>query len=302
MNGSQEHLHRISRAFLFIEAHIRESITLSEVAQSAFYAPFHFHRVFREVTGESLNAYVNRRRLEHCASQLLNHPDLPVIEVSEAFGYSQLSAFGRSFKKHFGLSPTAFRKQAPSKFSKIRIVEGKNGTPVTAFEPYFRSITNILNFLKMNATIQVKEVPSKHVSYVTHVGLMNQTEGYNKIIQWARPKGFMDLPGLTMTGIYLDSAKVTAPEKIRVNIGIVLPEPVPEEKGIHYLHLNPGKCAVGSFELSMSEFEKAWVSMFVWVNEQGYQVRNLPPFELYYNDYREHPENKSIVDICVPIQ
>ena len=301
-HSAEEHLHRISKAFLFIEAHIREPLSLQQVAQAAHYAPFHFHRVFKEVTGEPLNAYVNRRRLEYCAAQLLNKPNLPVIEISQTHGYSQLSAFGRAFKKYFGMSPSAFRKEAPSKFSKIRILEGKNGTPVTQFEPYFRSIDNIIKFLKMNATIKIKEMPSKHVAYITHVGLLTQSEGYQKIMKWARPKGFMDLPDLVMTSMYLDSAKVTAPEKVRVNIGIVLPDAIAEEKGIHYMHLHAGKCAVGSFVLSLPDFEKAWVSMFVWVNEQGYQVRDLPPFELYYNDYREHPEKKCIVDICIPIQ
>lgn len=200
------------------------------------------------------------------------------------------------------MSPSSFRTEAPSKFSKIRIVESKNGIPVTHFEPYFRSIDNILNFIAMNATFEIKEVPNKHVAYLTHVGLMTQTQGYEKIMRWARPKGYMDLPDLVMTSMYLDSAKVTAPEKVRVNIGIVLPEPVKEESGIHYMELNPGRCVVGSFTLGFSEFEKAWVSIFVWINEQGYKVRDMPPFEFYYNDFRTHPEQKSIVDICVPIE
>ncbi|GAB5401591.1 MAG: AraC family transcriptional regulator [Aureisphaera sp.] len=298
----EEQWHRISKAFLFIEDHIGEPLHLNQVAKAAYYTPFHFHRVFRAVTGEPLNAYISRRRLEHCAARLLNEPNTPIVEVSERFGYSQPSAFARAFKKHFGLSPSEFRKEAPSKYSKIRILESKNGTPLTAFEPYFRNIETILKFLKMNATIEIKGMPPKHIMYIAHVGLMTQSEGYQKIMKWAGPKGLMNTPDLVMTSMYLDSAKVTAPQKIRVNIGILVPEPMKEEQGIHYLHHQPEKCAVGSFQLQLHEFEQAWVSMFVWVNEQGYKVKNMPPFELYYNDYREHPENKCIVDICIPIE
>jgi len=154
----------------------------------------------------------------------------------------------------------------------------------------------------MNTTIKVKEMPAKHLAYLAHVGLMTQDQGYQKLMKWAHPKGYMAQENLTMTSMYLDSAKVTAPEKIRVNIGVIIPEEIPGEQGIHYMNHNPGKCVVGSFVLSISEFEKAWVSMFVWVNEYGYKVRDMPPFELYYNDYREHPENKCIVDICIPIE
>ena len=246
--------------------------------------------------------YVNRRRIEHCAARLLNKPNATILSISQEFGYSNLSSFGRAFKKYFGSSPSDFRKEAPSKFSKIRIIESKNGTPAVTFEPYFRSISNILNFIKMNTTIEVKKIPATHIAYLAHVGLMTQDQGYQKLMKWARPKGYMAQENLTMTSMYLDSAKVTAPEKNRVNIGVIIPKEILGEQGIHYMNHKPGKCAVGSFVLAVSEFEKAWVAMFVWLNEHGYKVRDMPPFELYYNDYREHPENKCIVAICVPIE
>ena len=52
MSILDEHKHRISKAFLFIEANIRRPLTLAEVANASFYAPHHFHRVFKLITGE----------------------------------------------------------------------------------------------------------------------------------------------------------------------------------------------------------------------------------------------------------
>ena len=294
--------HRIAKSFLFIEEHLHEPLNLHQIAAASFYAPYHFHRVFKEVTGESVSAYVSRRRLERCASLLLNEIDTPITEIALSFGFSNTSAFSRAFKKRFGVAPSEFRKNAPSKYSKICITESKNGEVVTTFEPYFRSITNMLKYIEMNTTIEVKEISEMHVAYVAHVGLMTQDIGYHKIMQWARPRGHMDRSNLVMTSMYLDSAKTTSPDKVRVNIGVILDAPIEETAGVHYMKFKPGKCAVGSFKLNMHEFEKAWVSMFVWVNEQGYKVGDMPPFELYYNDYRTHPEGKCIVDICVPIQ
>jgi len=68
MSVLDEHNHRISKAFLFIEANIRRPLTLAEVADASYYAPHHFHRVFKLITGKPLMTYVNRGRVEHCAT------------------------------------------------------------------------------------------------------------------------------------------------------------------------------------------------------------------------------------------
>jgi hypothetical protein len=52
-----------------------------------------------------------------------------------------------------------------------------------------------------------------------------------------------------------------------------------------------------------SEYEGAWDLVFgVWLPESGYQPDDGPCYELYLNDPKEHPENKHIVDICMPVK
>ena len=63
-----------------------------------------------------------------------------------------------------------------------------------------------------------------------------------------------------------------------------------------------GKSIVGSFEIGLDEFEKAWTGLFLWMNEMGYSKATREPFEIYHNDPREHPEGKAVVDLCIPIQ
>lgn len=66
--------------------------------------------------------------------------------------------------------------------------------------------------------------------------------------------------------------------------------------------IEAGKHIVGRFEIGMDEFEKSWTGLYVWMNEQGYKKADRAPFEIYHNNMHEHPEKKSIVDICIPIE
>ena len=55
---------RINRVFEFIDANLEADVSLTTVSEVAFFSPFHFHRVFKFVTGETLNEYVTRQRIE----------------------------------------------------------------------------------------------------------------------------------------------------------------------------------------------------------------------------------------------
>ena len=75
-----------------------------------------------------------------------------------------------------------------------------------------------------------------------------------------------------------------------------------ETEEIYSLVIPKGRCIVGRFEITPNEFEKSWTGLFVWMNDQGYKKSTAHPYEIYHNDFREHPENKFIVDLCIPIE
>ena len=55
---------RVNRAIDFILQNLAEPLKLDDVARAAHFSPFHFHRVFRSLVGETLNNFVKRVRLE----------------------------------------------------------------------------------------------------------------------------------------------------------------------------------------------------------------------------------------------
>lgn len=294
---------RISKAISFIEENLSDKLVLEEIAKEAYFSSFHFHRLFKIVTKETVNDFITRKRIEKAASFLIHKKEKSVTEISEAIGFTNLSSFSRAFKKFYGLSPAEFRKETPSKFSKICKEESKNGQVEVRFEEYICNIQNALNWIKMNAKTEVKIVPEIKVAYISHQGKMDVIGNvYNRLMRWAMPKGLMNQPDLKMITIYHDSPKITDPNNLRMSACMTLSSEVNSEGEVNLKTLPATKCIVSRFELGFHEFQQAWESNFVWMSEHGYKKADKDPFEIYHNNPNEHPEGKSIVDLCIPVE
>ena len=95
-----------------------------------------------------------------------------------------------------------------------------------------------------------------------------------------------------MITVYHDSFKVTAPNKVRIHAGMLLEEPSKMKAEVFLEILPKGKYIVSRQEITLPEFETAWNALFLWMNENGHQFRKECPYEIYHNDYQEHPEKK----------
>jgi AraC-like DNA-binding protein len=105
----------------FVETHLRDAdLSVRAVAASMNVSPRYIHRVFAD-EDESLMRYILRRRLEECALQLgsrLWHGHT-VTETAVDWGFSSMAHFSRSFKEHFGVSPTEFRRRHAAAFNNV---------------------------------------------------------------------------------------------------------------------------------------------------------------------------------------
>lgn len=299
---TKENIARLNKAIDFIEKNIPQKLTLSIIAKQAYFSPYHFHRLFSVAVGETVTNYIIRKRIEKAAIHLLYHKEVTITEVAEQVGFGDLSSFSRAFKKFYGLSPNQFKKESPEKYSKICKNESKNGQPKITFEQYICNINNALKWLQMNAKTEVKQIAELNIACISHQGELEKIGMvFNRLIQWATPKGLMNQENLRLLTIYHDSPKITSPENIRTSIAIVLNAPIKVEGEVNLKSINPGKCIVNRLEIQPQEFQQAWESSFVWMTENGYKKSDIDPFEIYYNNGNEHPENRFIVDLCIPV-
>ncbi len=152
----------------------------------------------------------------------------------------------------------------------------------------------------MNSQIEIKELPQIELAFVSLMGPQNLENAFNKIIQWAIPEGLMNDQTKMLT-LYHDSFKDTEAHKVRMSASIILTKNTETNGEIKQTTLEAGKYIVGSFEIEVNEFEKYWTDLFLWMNKNGYKKADRPLFEIYYNNFNEHPLKKAIVDFCIPI-
>ncbi|MBF4470754.1 GyrI-like domain-containing protein [Flavobacterium sp. HJJ] len=297
---NEDYIKRINTILLFIDDNLDSDLSLEIVASAGAYSPFHFHRIFKAITNETLNAYITRKRIEKTASILLHQKNVSIAELSLQYGFNSNSSFTKTFKKFYGISPSDFRKSS-SKFSKIREAESKNGQENGLFEEYICSIMNHINWIKMNAKIEIIEMPKLDLAFITQIGHEGLGNAYGRLMKWAIPKGLLK-EGSKMLTIYHDSFKITDPNKVRMSACLILKEKIKADGEIGLTAIEKGKCIVGHFEIGIHEFEKAWTGLFIWMNENGFKKADRNPFEIYHNNFNEHPEKIAIVDFCIPVE
>jgi len=99
---------RISAALRFIEAHFSEPLPLAQLACAVRMSPFHFLRVFRQVTGLTPHQYLLRTRLREAAKRLAAGRER-ILDIALASGFEDLSNFNHAFRAEFGVSPRVYR-------------------------------------------------------------------------------------------------------------------------------------------------------------------------------------------------
>jgi AraC family transcriptional regulator len=160
---------------------------------------------------------------------------------------------------------------------------------------------------KLEAQVEVRDLPVTHVAYVRHTGPYKGDaqlfEGlFGQLFQWAGPRGLCR-EGMQILTVYHDNPDVTDEDKLRISVSLSVDEDTPVDGSIGKMALPGGAYAVARFELGPDQYEEAWTSVYGgWLPQSGYQPDDRPALELYHSDPKQHPEGKCVVDICVPVK
>ncbi len=100
------------RAKDLADARYSEPLDVGELAREAGLSRAHFSAEFRRAFGEPPHAYLLTRRLERAAT-LLRATDHTVADICVSVGLSSVGSFTTSFRRMFGLTPTAYRAAFP---------------------------------------------------------------------------------------------------------------------------------------------------------------------------------------------
>ena len=104
------YLEQVQRGIDFIEEHLDDELQTAEVARQAGISHWHFQRIFKALTNETLKTYIRSRRLAVALEMLLSTKER-VIEIAMAAGFESQESFTRAFKLAFGVTPAAYRQR-----------------------------------------------------------------------------------------------------------------------------------------------------------------------------------------------
>lgn len=91
----------------YIEEHLEESLNIKRLAEIAGYSEYHFIRMFKRYTNETVMEYVCRRRLIRACEDILL--GMRIIDVEIKYGWQSHSAFSKSFNREFGFPPSLLK-------------------------------------------------------------------------------------------------------------------------------------------------------------------------------------------------
>lgn len=105
--ANADYVAAVNRAINHVTAHLDAPPALHEVAAVAGFSPFHFHRIFKAVTGETLHDFSTRVRLEQ-AVRLMAHSRRRLTDIALDCGFASGSDFSRAFRATYGVAPSRF--------------------------------------------------------------------------------------------------------------------------------------------------------------------------------------------------
>jgi AraC family transcriptional regulator len=277
----------------YIDRHLDSELDLATLAGVAHFSEFHFHRLFRALTGEALGDYVRRRRLEIAAIQLRSQLQVPVLGIAIGVGFGSAEAFTRAFRMRFGCSPTEWRKSKHDQMARK-----------TGQAPRFT--------LRKDDDSRYKEIAMKvrlidrepvHVAYLRYTGPVGPGIGkfwMETVAPWMQTN---NLYGRDRYGISLDDPSVTKPAACRYDACVASPEDEVLSGDPQRKVIPGGKYAALSFEGTGREIGAAWDSLLRdWLPQSGLQLDSRPFFEHYPADGKYDPKTGAFsCNICVPV-
>jgi AraC family transcriptional regulator len=265
--------------------------TLDSLASVAHLSPFHFHRIYRALTGESVVATVQRVRLARAAHRL-TVADEPVGDVAANVGYESPQAFSRAFRGFAGVSPSAFQMR-----QRLLTTLGANAEPHTATGPFPKRQdtphVELVELASFDAVCLRHDGPTATISQTFRTlrtlwqqlagdGAAANVDGHTIGIcagDPEEPAGFSYLAGL----IPLAPIELTAPlETVRV------------EGGLYATHR-----LVGPYALIAPTFQALFGG---WLPHSGYEPDDRPALEFYRNRPSPDQHHECVTDLMIPLR
>ncbi|NOD93250.1 helix-turn-helix domain-containing protein [Ruegeria sp. HKCCD4884] len=270
---------RVLRVLAYIHDNPAGDLSLDAIADVAAMSRFHWHRVFRALTGETCAQAVRRVRLHRAATWLVQS-DRAISDIALSVGYPNPSSFARAFSEAYGSSPAAFRKAGQFRPAHPDFKTG--GYPMHP--------------------VTTRTEPARRVVALPHKGAYSEIgKSFEAFGAMCESRQLWPQIGPVLA-LYFDSPDDVPEDQLRSYAGAEFRgENTPE--GLDELSIPGGKTAVLTYKGPYSGIAAAYHSLFGnWLPESGEEPADQPCYEIYLNDPRDTAPEDLLTEICLPLK
>ncbi len=281
-NGYSE---RIDRIVAYLNDQVESTHTLRELAEVAQLSPFHFHRVYRAITGETPSGTLRRLRIAR-ALVMLRDSTKSITEIAFDVGYESSQAFSKAFRQLTGCSATEARANHQKLDALVKVLSGAPGQPADSELE-----------VRLVSVEPFKVIASRHVG--PPEGLFT---AFGDLYAWAEKAGMLD-DYRGIYGIPIDDPRDSLSEGARFDCCFDFgPKAEPSEQHSEAF-LGGGLYAVarhvGPYEGLDDKYDRLYGP---WLLSSQYQLRDFPSYNHYLNDPSTVPPEQWETDIHLPVE
>ncbi len=266
---------RVNLAIDHVVSHLGDPLRLADVARAARLSPFHFHRVFQGLMGETLAEFVKRLRLER-ALVMMAHARSSLTTIALTCGFSSSSDFSRCFKGRYGTAPSAFD------------VTGWREAHGAELQAIVREPAGRYRLDRLPAAhnpdgfrVRIRDLPARTVAYIRVLDPYRGNAVANaaqRLLTWAERHSLADGQWL---GYQWDNPEITSLRRCQYHVAVVAERFVPRGE-IGRFRFSPMTVAQveirGGIDLELRALQ--WL-YGTWLPRSGYVPDDQPNFEAW---------------------
>jgi AraC family transcriptional regulator len=286
----------VQRVIERVASNLDAALELDELARGAGLSPFHFHRIFRGMVGETPLELSRRLRLERAAWRL-SQRDEAVTRVAFEAGYETHEGFSRAFRAAFGTAPSGFGSRKYPRFE----LAASSGI-------HFDAAGRVPEFSPRQSGgkhmhVEIELLPELRLGTVRHVGPYNQIpQAFERLGEIVDQTPLVH-PGAALIAIWHDDPDAVPQDQLRsdaalsVDENAVLPPELVEQRIPAGLYARTTH--VGPYEL----LGDAWARfMGEWLPASGRELRPTVSYELYRNTPGQVPKEELRTELYLPLR
>jgi len=274
-----------------IRSRVDTASTLTTIARRSGWSPFHLHRAFRAMVGETPKQYTQRLRLERAAAALVSTSDA-VVDIAMASGFNSHEVFTRAFRRQFGQTPAAYR--AAGLGHAVPVIRDRHAAIVESSGPciglYHITVESPRRTQMPTLSIERRELNPQPFLFVRlkagRYEISNAiAEGLGKAFPYVMEAG-LPIAGRP-TARYL----TTGPGLFDMQIGVPLAVAAAGQGDVQSGELPGGPIALGVHAGPYDQLSETYAAIERWMEANGYEPGGAP-WESYVTDPADFPDTK----------